>query len=140
MLHKRCFFAWGIWVVLASVAWAAPQKALIVDGQNGHNWKEATPILKKLLEETGLFSVDVATSPPKGQDMSGFKPNFAGYDVVISNYQGDSWPEETQQALGQYVKGGGGLVSSDISRSGKRSVTSCIARADMAMPGRIAPP
>ncbi len=110
MLHKRCFFAWGIWVVLASVAWAAPQKALIVDGQNGHNWKEATPILKKLLEETGLFSVDVATSPPKGQDMSGFKPNFAGYDVVISNYQGDSWPEETQQALGQYVKGGGGLV------------------------------
>ena len=42
--------------------------------------------------------------------MSGFKPNFAAYDVVVSNYQGASWSEETQQALLDYVKGGGGLV------------------------------
>ncbi len=110
MSRKHWFFVLGIWAVLAAVAVAAPQKALIIDGQNGHNWKETTPVLKKLLEETGLFTVDVATSPPKGEDMSGFKPDFAAYDVVISNYQGDSWPEETQQALVDYVKGGGGLV------------------------------
>ena len=42
--------------------------------------------------------------------MSGFKPNFAGYDLVVSNYQGDGWPAETKKALVDYVSGGGGLV------------------------------
>jgi len=111
MLKKSWLHALGIWAVMSVIAVAAPpHKALIVDGQNGHKWAETTPVLKKVLEETGLFTVDVATSPPKGEDMSGFKPNFAAYDVVISNYQGDSWPEETNNALVQYVKGGGGLV------------------------------
>jgi type 1 glutamine amidotransferase len=111
MSHKHFLTGLGIWAVLVAAAVAAPpHKALIVDGQNGHKWAETTPVLKKLLEETGLFSVDVATSPPRGQDMSGFQPDFAAYDVVVSNYQGDSWPEETQKALVKYVKGGGGLV------------------------------
>ncbi len=111
MLHRHWLSALGIWAVVAAVALAAaPHKALIVDGQNGHKWAETSPILKKLLEETGLFSVDVATSPSKGQDLSGFKPDFAAYDVVISNYQGDEWPEETKKALVDYVSGGGGLV------------------------------
>ncbi|MCS7304222.1 MAG: ThuA domain-containing protein [Thermoguttaceae bacterium] len=85
-------------------------KALIIHGQNGHDWRATTPVLKKILEETELFQVEVATSPPRGADMSGFKPNFAAYDVVISNYQGDEWPEETKKAMVDYVAGGGGLV------------------------------
>lgn len=97
--------------LLSTAAFAAPPyKALIVTGQNGHDWKGTTPVLWKILEDTGLFTVDVATSPPKGQDMSSFKPNFAPYDVVVSNYQGDDWPKETQKALVSYVKNGGGLV------------------------------
>ena len=111
MLRKSWLHALGVWAVMTVIAVAAPpHKALIVDGQNGHKWAETSPVLKKVLEETGLFTVDVATSPAKGEDMSGFKPNFAAYDVVISNYQGDSWPEETNDALVEYVKGGGGLV------------------------------
>jgi type 1 glutamine amidotransferase len=111
MLKRHWWSALGVWIALVAVALAAPpHKALIVDGQNGHDWKATTPVLKQLLEETGLFAVDVATSPPKGQDMSGFKPNFAAYDVVVSNYQGDPWPEETRKALVDYVRGGGGLV------------------------------
>lgn len=111
MSRKHWFAALGVWFALAAVAWAAPpMKALIVDGQNGHDWKGTTPVLKRLLEETGLFAVDVATSPPKGQDMSGFMPDFAAYNVVVSNYQGDAWPEETQKALADYVRNGGGLV------------------------------
>jgi uncharacterized protein len=95
---------------MAGAVWSAPMKALIVDGQNNHDWKATTPVLKKILEETKLFSVDVATSPAKGQEMSGFKPDFAAYDVVISNYNGESWPEETQKAFEQYVRSGGGFV------------------------------
>ncbi len=111
MMRRQWLAALGIWAVMVAVAAAAPPlKALIVDGQNGHNWAETTPVLKKLLEEAGLFTVDVATSPPKGGDMSGFKPDFAAYDVVVSNYQGDSWPEATQEALVDFVRGGGGLV------------------------------
>jgi type 1 glutamine amidotransferase len=111
MSKKHWLTALGIWLVMVAVVVAAPpHKALIVDGQNGHDWESTTPVLKKLLEETGLFTVDVATSPPKGEDMSGFKPDFAEYDLLVSNYQGDAWPEETKQSFVAYVKGGGGVV------------------------------
>lgn len=87
-------------------------KALIVDGQNNHgNWPETTPIMKAHLEETGRFIVDVATTPAKDEPMNDFRPNFAAYDVVISNYNGSAWPEATQQDFKKYVHGGGGFVS-----------------------------
>jgi len=85
-------------------------KALIVDGQNNHNWKATTPVLKSILEDTGLFKVDVATSPAKGRPMDSFKPDFAEYDVIVSNYTGDDWPLQTQNAFVDYMKNGGGLV------------------------------
>jgi type 1 glutamine amidotransferase len=105
--------AWSLFcfALLAVQAIAAPPyKAIIVDGQNHHDWKNTTPVLKKTLEDSGLFTVDVATSPAKGEDMSGFKPKFPDYNVVVSNYQGDDWPAETRQALVDYVHNGGGLV------------------------------
>ena len=82
----------------------AALKALIVDGQNNHNWRETTPVLKRDLEETGRFTVDVATSPGNGQDMSQFKPNFSAYDVIVLNYNGDDWCEETKKAFEEYMK------------------------------------
>jgi len=97
-------------LVWAAAAHAAPKKALIVDGQNNHAWQQTTPVLKKLLEETGLFTVDVATSPAKGQDMSGFQPAFAGYALVVLNYNGDPWPDTTKAAFDKYVREGGGVV------------------------------
>ena len=44
---------------------AAPAKipVLIVDGQNNHQWAITTPMLKRILEQTGRFTVDVSTSP-----------------------------------------------------------------------------
>ncbi len=85
-------------------------KALILDGQNNHDWKTTTPILKAALESSGRFSVDVATSPEPGHDNSGFHPDFAAYDVVVSNYNGQPWSKATQAAFDDYVKQGGGLV------------------------------
>ena len=110
MSYKRLLPALAIWAVLVAVATAAPMKALIVDGQNNHRWQVTTPPLKQLLEETGLFTVDVATSPPRGQDMSTFKPKFAPYDLVVLNYTGASWPEETNTAFEKFVADGGGVV------------------------------
>lgn len=99
------------WSLSLVTALGAPMKALIIDGQNNHDWKATTPILEKMVEETGLFSVDIATSPPKGGDMSRFKPRFSDYRVVISNYNGERWPREAEEAFVNYVKGGGGFVS-----------------------------
>ncbi len=40
-----------------------------------------------------------------------WRPQFSDYDVVVSNYNGDLWPEPVQQAFEAYVSGGGGFVS-----------------------------
>ena len=85
-------------------------KALIVDGQNNHDWQKTTPILKAALESSGLFTVDVATSPPHGQKMDDFRPDFAKYGVVVSNYNGDEWSEATKKAFEEFVGKGGGFV------------------------------
>lgn len=98
-------------LLAATTASAAPMKALIVDGQNNHAWQATTPVIKQILESTGLFTVDVATSPAKGGDMGGFKPNFHAYKVIVSNYNGEPWSTETQAAFADYVRGGGGFVS-----------------------------
>jgi len=91
-------------------------RVLILDGQSGgpfHAWQETTPVLKKMLEETGLFQVDVLTSPPVGGDFSKFKPEFDKYQVVVSNYDGtdDQWPADVKSAFERYMEKGGGLVA-----------------------------
>jgi type 1 glutamine amidotransferase len=88
-----------------------PLQALIVDGQNNHgNWPQTTKMMKQYLEETKLFTVDVATTAKSGTDPN-FSPDFSKYNVVISNYNGAEWPEKTKAAFVDYVKGGGGFVS-----------------------------
>lgn len=106
----KLYLVLGFCLPLLPASAAERLKALILDGQNNHRWQETTPVLKKLLEETGLFAVDVATSPPKGADLSGFLPNFAAYAVVVSNYNGEPWPPAAQAAFEKYVREGGGFV------------------------------
>ena len=96
--------------VLCGAAFAEPIKVMILDGQNNHDWKATTPVLEKLLEKTGLFTVDVATSPPEGESQENFNPEFAKYDVVVLNYTGDDWNPKTRAAFLEYVRNGGGVV------------------------------
>ena len=85
-------------------------KALIIDGQNNHKWKETTPYLKAILENTGIFAVEVATSPKKGEDLHPFNPSLDGVDVVVSNYNGKLWGKPFRKAFEKYVSSGGGFV------------------------------
>lgn len=108
------------WVAaLASLLWVLPAAAadpvrlLIVDGQNNHNWKATTPILKDMLTKSGRFTVDVVTTPPGKQPKEAwdsFRPKFSDYAAVVSNYNGELWPEPVRKDLEAYVSGGGGLV------------------------------
>jgi type 1 glutamine amidotransferase len=91
---------------------AEPMKALIVDGQNNHAvWPATTKMMKAYLEQTKLFTVDVATTAPQGTDPN-FRPDFSKYSVVISNFGHGAapWPDETKKAFEEYVSNGGGFV------------------------------
>ncbi|MBX2921279.1 MAG: ThuA domain-containing protein [Chitinophagaceae bacterium] len=103
-------------VMHIQVLHAQPSKkkfsVLIIDGQNNHgNWPQTTQLMKGYLEETGLFTVDIATTPGEKQDMSGFTPEFKKYNAVVLNYNGDVWPPATQAAFESFVEQGGGVVS-----------------------------
>ncbi len=89
---------------------AQAPKALIITGQhNTHNWEVSHVILHELLEEGG-FDVDIALSPKKGEDMSGFNPDFEPYNLVVMDYNGDMWCEEMKRGFLDYVQKGEGGV------------------------------
>ena len=91
---------------------AEPLRALIVDGQNNHrDWPQTSRMMKRYLEDTGLFRVDTKTHAPQGEDPE-FQPAFADYAVVVSNFGHGAapWPAATRTALEEFVRGGGGLV------------------------------
>ncbi|PWU00750.1 MAG: trehalose utilization [Terriglobia bacterium] len=93
---------------------AAPIPVMVLDGQSGgpyHDWQHVTPVLKKELEETGLFRVDVVTAPPSDGDFSQFHPDFNKYRVIVLNYDAPEWPPELKASFETYVKNGGGVVS-----------------------------
>ena len=87
-----------------------PIKALVVSGQNNHNWQVSHKVLKQILDNSGLFVTDIALTAPAGGDMTTFKPDFSQYDVVVLDYNGDRWPAETDSAFVKYVRKGGGVV------------------------------
>ncbi|MCX6879016.1 MAG: ThuA domain-containing protein [Verrucomicrobia bacterium] len=90
---------------------AAPLRTLIIDGQNNHDWKGTTPVMKKALEASGLFTVEVATAPGGGgPELAAFKPDFAKYKVLVMNYNGAMWGDATKKALEEYMSAGGGMV------------------------------
>lgn len=87
-----------------------PIKTLIITGQNNHNWPVSHVALKNILENSALFTVDVTVSPESGKDMSEFVIDFSPYQLVVLDYNGKSWPEETRNRFVQYAQNGGGIV------------------------------
>jgi type 1 glutamine amidotransferase len=85
-------------------------KTLIITGQNNHDWKTSSPILKQILDETGLFASEIVITPEQGGDMNKFNPDFSKFRLVVLDYNGDSWSEKTNTAFIEYVRNGGGVV------------------------------
>ena len=89
---------------------AAKLQVLIVTGQNRHDWRATTPVLRKLLEDTGRFEVRVA------EEFRGAGPEtLAPYDVVVLNYDDKRqpalrWGERADSALLSWVRSGKGVV------------------------------
>lgn len=136
MTRMGCFALAGALLLAGADARAERLKALIVDGQNNHQvWPKSTIMMKRYLEETGLFEVEVArthylwswereaaylplagTGPCEGlkepKPDPAFKPDFKRYAVVISNFgwKAADWPEETRRAFEAYMAEGGALA------------------------------
>lgn len=87
-----------------------PIKALIISGQNNHNWPVSHQAIKHILDNSGMFVTDIALTAPAGGDMSRFQPSFNEYEVVILDYNGDRWSQKTDEAFLQYVQNGGGVI------------------------------
>jgi len=144
---RRCLF---VICLIVSIVWLPGQsraddgnaegkkiRALIVDGQNNHDvWPKSTQMMRDLLEETGMFEVDIyrtrftskgtrfgddfklddgkeykESKRPQPDDQ--FAPAFSDYEVVISNFGHGAaqWPEKTKTAFEEFMKSGGGFVS-----------------------------
>lgn len=113
-----------------------PIRALIIDGQNNHgDWPKTTMMIKRYLEDTKRYQVDIARtkftcngddllakyplndgvvreSKKNGVPDPDFKPDFSKYSVVINNFGHGAapWPDATNSAFEKYVANGGGLV------------------------------
>jgi len=94
---------------------AAPVRILLVDGESGgpyHRWQVTTPVLKKMLDETGLFTLEIVTIGAAGP-ATPFTPLLASAAAVVLNYDApdERWPAESKRAFERYVDEGGGLVA-----------------------------
>jgi mono/diheme cytochrome c family protein len=104
-----------LWIAMAAPRAATPIAVMLLDGESGgpyHQWQLTTRVLKKELDDTGLFVVDVVTAPPAGGSFNAFKPDFNKYRAVVLNYDApdERWPAELKAAFEKYVADGGGLV------------------------------
>jgi hypothetical protein len=100
--HPRMALACG-WI-LATIGAAPLQgaeklKALIIDGQNNHDWVATTPVLKRILEDSGRFNVDVSTSPDAGPPMPSRPKNATPADEQAHDHhlrQGARLPQRAR--------------------------------------------
>ncbi len=88
-------------------------RVVIIDGQNNHDWRATTPVMKKALDDSGRFVVEVATYLKSPADKPGAVPSVAlppdldKYDVVVSNFNASApWPKDFSAPLQERVKSG----------------------------------
>lgn len=115
MKHMLSSAILGALVAALAARAAAPVRVMILDGESAgayHRWQVVTPVLKKMLDETGLFTVDVVTAPGQSGQLIAFKPAFSRYAAVVFNYDApdERWPADVKRAFEEYVQGGGGVV------------------------------
>ena len=108
-----CLFACGLSLNKPSLAAGPPRLAvLILSGQNNHDWRATTPVLKQILDSSGRFTADVTEHPEQCTADS-----LAHYDLILSNWNAwgnaavKEWPDATRTAMLDFVRNGKGLVS-----------------------------
>ncbi|HEX4792415.1 MAG TPA: ThuA domain-containing protein, partial [Humisphaera sp.] len=79
-------------------------RVLLLTGGN-HDWRATTPFLRKILSDSGRFSVQVSEAP------SGLTAQtLSGFDVLIDDYSAGNLGDESQRAIADFVESGKGMV------------------------------
>ena len=92
-------------------------RILLLSGRNNHEWKQTTPVLQNMFVKSGKFSIKTTERPDTLTSA-----DFLQTDVVLSNWnswpENDlRWPEQTEKALLNFIKNGGGFVTFHSSSS-----------------------
>ena len=99
-------------LLAASAAAAEPIRVLFITGRNNHRWQLTTPSIRKTLEDSGRFKVDVTEKPAEITAKS-----LAGYDVIFNGWTGlpkttgHLWGLDTEKAIDDFVASGKGMAS-----------------------------
>ena len=100
----------------ATLTSAGPIRVMLLDGDNNHRtWPETSRVLKKILDDSGLFQTTIVTVPRA--EIGSFKPDWTQYQAMVMNYNTGingvlpEWPADTRAAFVRWMAGGGGLVS-----------------------------
>jgi uncharacterized protein len=84
-------------------------QVLIITGQNPHDWKRTTPLLRKALEDTEKFEVRVVE-----EFRGGTAEMLSPYGLIILNYYdgrpANRFGERSDTAISDFVRSGKGLV------------------------------
>lgn len=88
----------------------------ILTGQNNHAWFKDTPVLEHILDSAEIFDTTVVLTPDrqdpdKAEKWKAFEPNFADYDVIVLNYNGEMWPDRIKRSFETYISEGGAAFS-----------------------------
>ena len=91
---------------------------MLLDGESAgpyHDWQRVTPVLEKMLDETGLFAVTVVTAPASHRrSRRASLRRFANYRAVVMNYDApdERWPAALKASFERlHDRDGGGLVA-----------------------------
>ena len=87
-----------------------PIKVLILSGSNNHEWKKTTPLLNRILDESGLFLTEI-TEKPDSMSYATWKK----FDLIFCN--ANTWPDNAarlgsqwENDFSRYVREGGGTL------------------------------
>ena len=95
----------------AASCWAqeTPVRVLFLTGETDlpyHRWRETTPFLRSVLANTGRFDVKVLEEP-RGLTSQ----TLAGFNVLALNYNGPRWGQQSEAAVEEFVRSGGGMIA-----------------------------
>lgn len=88
----------------------SPIRVLLISGKNNHEWQKTSPYFRQIMEESGVFRIDLTERPDtlKAADLK-------NYQVIASNW--NAFPENTtrwgavaEKAIMDFVNKGGGFV------------------------------
>lgn len=107
-LFAWCAAAGAAWAVGAtSVEASEPVRALLLTGENNHNWRFTSRVHKETLEATGRFEVRIAEDPAAALS----DPARLGeYDLIVLDYNGPRWGEAAERNFAEAVRSGTGVV------------------------------